>query len=72
MDSKSSRNESSSINDMHLFNEHSPDDRDLLMKENIFHSHFHVSGKLCSIIIDEGNSVSMASMRLVEKLKLPT
>ncbi|RDX79532.1 hypothetical protein CR513_40038, partial [Mucuna pruriens] len=30
------------------------------------------AGKLCSIIIDGGNNVNVASLRLVEKLKLPT
>ncbi|RDX84664.1 hypothetical protein CR513_34254, partial [Mucuna pruriens] len=38
-------------------------------RENIFHFRCHVKGKLCSIIIDGSN---MASLRLVEKLNLPT
>ncbi|RDX95089.1 hypothetical protein CR513_22440, partial [Mucuna pruriens] len=38
---------------------------------NIFHSRCHVIGKLCSLIIDGGSSVNVASLRLVEKLNLP-
>ncbi|RDX61689.1 hypothetical protein CR513_60064, partial [Mucuna pruriens] len=34
-------------------------------RENFFHSYFHVLGKSCSIIIDGGNSVNVAGMRLV-------
>ncbi|RDX79190.1 hypothetical protein CR513_40422, partial [Mucuna pruriens] len=33
-------------------------------RENIFHTCCHVLGKLCSIIIDGGNNVNVASMRL--------
>ncbi|RDY05369.1 hypothetical protein CR513_10808, partial [Mucuna pruriens] len=40
--------------------------------ENIFHSRCHVTGKLCSIIIDGGSYINVASSRLVQKLKLPT
>ncbi|RDX92936.1 hypothetical protein CR513_24871, partial [Mucuna pruriens] len=66
----------------------SPDDNDLLMvrclmsacvgkdddsqRENIFHSRCHILGKLCSIIIDGGSCVNIASLRLVEKLNLYT
>ncbi|RDX78425.1 hypothetical protein CR513_41300, partial [Mucuna pruriens] len=41
-------------------------------RENIFHSHYHVTSQIYSIIIDGGSSVNIASTRLVEKLKLPT
>ncbi|RDX90210.1 hypothetical protein CR513_27951, partial [Mucuna pruriens] len=41
-------------------------------RENIFHSRCHVKGKFCSIIIDDGNYVNVASLRLVKKLNLPT
>ncbi|RDY12237.1 hypothetical protein CR513_02997, partial [Mucuna pruriens] len=66
----------------------SPDDVDLLMlrclmnahvgedddsqRENIFHLGYSVLGKLCSIIIYGGSCVNFASLRLVEKLNLPT
>ncbi|RDX72351.1 hypothetical protein CR513_48179, partial [Mucuna pruriens] len=89
VDSKSSRNESSSINETcSSINNFSPNDGDLLMvrcsmsahvgqnddsqRENIFHSCCHILGKLCSIIIDDGNCVNVVSLRLVEKLNLPT
>ncbi|RDY05978.1 hypothetical protein CR513_10118, partial [Mucuna pruriens] len=39
--------------------------------ENIFHSCCHVLGKLYSIIIDSGNSVNFAIIRLVKKLNFP-
>ncbi|RDY00248.1 hypothetical protein CR513_16605, partial [Mucuna pruriens] len=48
-------------------------------RENIFQSRCHVKEKLCSIIIDGGSmfqqhyhNVNVASLRLVEKLNLPT
>ncbi|RDX73454.1 hypothetical protein CR513_46948, partial [Mucuna pruriens] len=41
-------------------------------RENIFHSRCLVMGKLCFIIIDGGSSVNFASLRLVEKLTIPT
>ncbi|RDY11986.1 hypothetical protein CR513_03277, partial [Mucuna pruriens] len=34
-------------------------------RENIFHSLCHVIGQLCSIIIDGGSNVNIASLRLV-------
>ncbi|RDX96615.1 hypothetical protein CR513_20716, partial [Mucuna pruriens] len=40
--------------------------------ENILHSHCHILGQLCSIIIYRGNNVNIANSRLLEKLKLPT
>ncbi|RDX95891.1 hypothetical protein CR513_21517, partial [Mucuna pruriens] len=43
---------------------------DLLM-ENIFHLKCMVNEKCYSLIIDSGNSVNMASLRLMEKLCLP-
>ncbi|RDY03064.1 hypothetical protein CR513_13410, partial [Mucuna pruriens] len=41
-------------------------------RENIFHTRFLVLGKVCSPIIDGRSSVNVASLRLVEKLDLPT
>ncbi|RDY00279.1 hypothetical protein CR513_16568, partial [Mucuna pruriens] len=64
------------------FNEKSYYEGDLLMvrsggetetqRENIFHSRCLILGKLCSIIIDDGSSVNVASLRLVEKLSILT
>ncbi|RDY04102.1 hypothetical protein CR513_12223, partial [Mucuna pruriens] len=41
-------------------------------RENVFYSRCHVKGKLYSLIINCGSSVNVASLRLVEKLSLPT
>ncbi|RDX85639.1 hypothetical protein CR513_33137, partial [Mucuna pruriens] len=41
-------------------------------RENIFHSRCLILGNLCSVVIDEGNSVNVASERLVKKLAFPT
>jgi len=40
--------------------------------ENIFHTHCLINNKLCSMIIDEGSCVNVASIRAMEKLGLPT
>ncbi|RDY14579.1 hypothetical protein CR513_00344, partial [Mucuna pruriens] len=42
------------------------------MRKNNFHSRCHVLGNLCSIIIDGGSCVNLASETLVSKLSLPT
>ncbi|RDX95491.1 hypothetical protein CR513_21985, partial [Mucuna pruriens] len=42
------------------------------VNENIFHSRCHVKGNICCIFIYGGSSVNMASLRLEEKLNLPT
>ncbi|RDX80755.1 hypothetical protein CR513_38659, partial [Mucuna pruriens] len=41
-------------------------------REIIFHASCLVLGKLCSLIIDGGNSVNAVSLRQVEKLTLPS
>jgi len=41
-------------------------------RENIFHTRCHVQNKVCSLIIDGGSCVNVASVLLVEKLGLPT
>ncbi|RDX94053.1 hypothetical protein CR513_23607, partial [Mucuna pruriens] len=41
-------------------------------RENIFHSRCLILGNLCSMIIDEGSCVNVASERLVKKLALLT
>ncbi|RDX90466.1 hypothetical protein CR513_27660, partial [Mucuna pruriens] len=78
MDNASSKDESSSISNSDASNEYSLNyEGDLLMvgendesqRENIFHSPCHVVGQLCSIILDRGNSVKIASSRLLQWLK---
>ena len=41
-------------------------------KENIFHTRCHINNKVCSMIIDRGSCINVASTTLVEKLNLPT
>ncbi|XP_052477129.1 uncharacterized protein LOC128032557 [Gossypium raimondii] len=41
-------------------------------RENIFHTHCHVQGKVCSLIVDGGSCTNVASTLMVEKLGLPT
>ncbi|RDX89946.1 hypothetical protein CR513_28244, partial [Mucuna pruriens] len=41
-------------------------------RENMFHSRCLILGSLCSMIINEGSCVNVASERLVKKLALPT
>ncbi|RDX90646.1 hypothetical protein CR513_27468, partial [Mucuna pruriens] len=88
VESESSYEDSSSSSEVNSSSDSSHDDDDLLIvrrlmntqvnedndsqMENIFHSRCHVKGKLCSIIIDDGSSVNMASLKLVEKLNLLT
>ncbi|RDX96619.1 hypothetical protein CR513_20696, partial [Mucuna pruriens] len=79
VESKSSWGESSSKSEGESSHYYSTNEGDLLMvdkhdnsqRENIFHSYCQVQGKLCSMIIDCGSNVNVASLRLVEKLKLP-
>ena len=40
--------------------------------ENIFHTRCHVNNKVCSLIIDGGSCINVASALLVEKLQLQT
>ncbi|RDY01004.1 hypothetical protein CR513_15731, partial [Mucuna pruriens] len=82
VESESSRVERSSSSEVKTSNEESHYEGDLLMvallvmrprhNENIFHSRYLVLGNLCSMIIDGGSCVNVASRRLVEKLALPT
>ena len=39
---------------------------------NMFYTRCHVNNKVCSLIIDGGSCVNVASALLVEKLQLPT
>ena len=39
-------------------------------RENIFHTRCHVNNKVCSMIIDGGSCINVASTTLVEKLGL--
>ncbi|XP_040944249.1 uncharacterized protein [Gossypium hirsutum] len=41
-------------------------------RENIFHTRFHVQGKVCSLIVDGGSCTNVASTLMVEKLGLLT
>jgi len=41
-------------------------------RENIFHSHCTLHGKVCSVIIDGGSSANMISLSMIEKLGLQT
>ena len=45
---------------------------DEVQRENIFHTRCHVQNKVCSMIIDGGNCINVASTTLVEKLGMPT
>ncbi|RDY06079.1 hypothetical protein CR513_09993, partial [Mucuna pruriens] len=59
--------------DLEASYEYSPNEEgNLLRRENIFHSRCLVASNLCSIIIDAGSNINVASSRLMEKLKLPT
>jgi len=39
-------------------------------RENIFHTRYHIQNKVCSMIIDGGSCVNVASDTLVKKLNL--
>lgn len=41
-------------------------------RKYIFHTRCHVQDKVCSMIIDGGSCVNLASTYMVEKLNLPT
>ena len=47
-------------------------DKDDTQRKNIFHSRCLVNGKVCSLIIDGGSCINVASTRLVEKVGLKT
>ena len=49
-----------------------PKDDDSSQRENIFHTRCLVRNATCSLIIDSGSCVNVASTRLVSKLNLPT
>ncbi|RDY04623.1 Retrovirus-related Pol polyprotein from transposon 17.6, partial [Mucuna pruriens] len=80
MESESSHEESSSNSKVKSSSDYSHDKDDLLMvnedgdsqREKSFHSRYHFKGKICSIIINGGSYVNVASLRLVKKLNLPT
>ena len=40
-------------------------------RENIFHIRYHVTNKVCSLIIDGGSCTNVTSALLGEKLQLP-
>ena len=48
------------------------DDGDEEQREHIFHTRCHVKGKVCTLIIDSGNCINVASSLMVEKLNLHT
>jgi hypothetical protein len=54
------------------FNTHIKVDDAVQQRENIFHIRCHVNNKVCSMIIDGGSCINMASAILVEKLNLLT
>ena len=39
-------------------------------RENIFHMRCHVHNKVCSLIIDDGSCINVASTELVKKVEL--
>ena len=39
-------------------------------RENIFHSHFTVHGKVCYLIIDGGRCANIVSLSMIKKLNL--
>ena len=41
-------------------------------RENIFHIRYHISNKICSMIIDSENWANISSIILVKKLNLNT
>ena len=48
------------------------EDDEVVQRDNIFHTRFHIGDKVCSVVIDEGSCINIASIELVEKLSLPT
>ena len=48
------------------------DDGDEEQREHIFHTRCHMKGKVCTLIIDSGNCINVASSLMVEKLNLHT
>ncbi|RDX99638.1 hypothetical protein CR513_17289, partial [Mucuna pruriens] len=54
-----------------LMNSHMGEEAEI-QRETIFHSRCLILGNLCSMIIDGGSCVNVASERLVKKLALPT
>ncbi|RDY13583.1 hypothetical protein CR513_01471, partial [Mucuna pruriens] len=72
IDSESSQEEALTLGREGYSSEDVPYERDLLMRENIFYSKCMVNGKCYSLIIDGGSNVNVPSLRLVEKLCLPT
>ncbi|XP_042415164.1 uncharacterized protein LOC122004323 [Zingiber officinale] len=48
------------------------EDDDGLQRENIFYTRCHVKDRVCSLIIDGGSCVNVASKLMVDKLSLPT
>ncbi|RDX76794.1 hypothetical protein CR513_43177, partial [Mucuna pruriens] len=85
---KSSRDEHSSSTKIESHSDGSHCEEDVLMmrrlvnsqigketgtqRENVFHSRSLVFGNLCSMIINGGSCVNVASQRLMKKLDLPT
>ncbi|RDY04985.1 hypothetical protein CR513_11215, partial [Mucuna pruriens] len=62
--SDNSHAETSTFSESKIHNNDSRVGEDLLMRENIFHSRYHVLGNLCFIIIDGDSCVNVASGRL--------
>ena len=43
------------------------EDEEEVQRENIFHTHYDVKDKVCSVIIDGGSCTNVASTSMVEK-----
>ncbi|RDY01831.1 hypothetical protein CR513_14796, partial [Mucuna pruriens] len=64
MESDSSHGDTSTFSDLESHSDDSYIKENFLMRENIFHSKCHVLCNLCSVIIDGGSYVNVASERL--------
>ena len=64
--------EGDSLVTRHVLSAQVKEDVDKQQLENIFHTHYHVNNKVCSLIIYSGSCANVASALLVEKLQLPT
>jgi hypothetical protein len=47
-------------------------DDDMEQQRKIFHIRYHISNKLCNMIIDSGSCVNASSATLIRKLNLNT
>ena len=42
-----------------------------VQQDNLFYTRCHIKDKVCSVIIDSGSCANVASLLMVEKLRLP-